>query len=157
MPADGKFRGLSRSAAIHDNDQKSHDTRAMHIEHIALWTDDIDRLIGFYVKYFGARTGRRYTNVAKGFESCFLSFDDGARIEVMKTTTLAPLASQPGAQRMGLTHLAIAVGDEAGVDALTARLRESDYAILDGPRRTGDGYYESVVLDPDGNRIEITA
>ena len=129
----------------------------MHIEHIALWTDDIDRLTGFYVAYFGARAGCRYTNAAKGFESCFLSFDGGARIEVMRSTTLQPAATEPGAQRMGWTHLAIAVGDEAGVDALTERLRNDGYAVLDGPRRTGDGYYESVVLDPDGNRVEITA
>ena len=129
----------------------------MHIEHIALWTDDIDRLAGFYAAYFGARIGQRYINVAKGFESCFLSFDSGARIELMRTTTLVPVASEPGAQRMGLTHLAMAVGDEAGVDTLTERLRHEGYPILDGPHRTGDGYYESVVLDPDGNRVEITA
>ena len=129
----------------------------MHIEHIALWTNDIDHLTGFYVTYFGARTGRRYTNAAKGFESWFLSFDDGARIEVMRTTTLQPSPIEPGALRMGWTHLAIAVGDEAGVDTLTERLRSDGYAVLDGPRRTGDGYYESVVLDPDGNRVEITA
>ena len=128
----------------------------MHIEHIALWTNDINRLIGFYATYFGARTGYRYTNAAKGFESCFLSFDDGARIEVMRSTTLQPAAAEPGAQRMGWTHLAIAVGDETGVDTLTERLRSDGYAVLDGPRRTGDGYYESVVLDPDGNRVEIT-
>ncbi len=129
----------------------------MHIEHIALWTDDIDRLTGFYAAYFGARIGQRYINAAKGFESCFLSFDSGARIELMRTTTLAPVASEPGAQRMGLTHLAITVGDEAGVDTLTKRLRHDGCPVLDGPRRTGDGYYESVVLDPDGNRVEITA
>jgi lactoylglutathione lyase len=58
---------------------------------------------------------------------------------------------------MGLTHFAISVGSEQGVDALTARLEENGFPALDGPRRTGDRYYENVVLDPDGNRIEITA
>ena len=129
----------------------------MHIDHIALWTDDIDRLTDFYATYFGASPGNRYLNAAKCFESCFLSFARGARIEVMKTTSLAPVASESGAQRMGLTHLAIAVGNEAHVDALTRRLADNGFVVLDGPRRTGDGYYESVVLDPDGNRIEITA
>ncbi len=128
-----------------------------HIEHIALWTQDIERLVSFYSGYFGATAGPPYTNPAKGFESRFLRFDNGARIELMKTTSLSPTPIAPGEQRMGLTHLAINVGSKEQVDALSKRLRTEGYAIPDGPRRTGDGYYESVVLDPDGNRIEITA
>jgi lactoylglutathione lyase len=128
----------------------------MRIEHIALWTTDIDRCGHFYATYFGAKAGTRYVNAAKGFESCFLSFPEGARIEIMKTTTLSPLIVEPGAQRMGLTHLAMSVGSEELVDELTQRLSDDGFPILDGPRRTGDGYYESVTLDPDGNRIEIT-
>lgn len=129
----------------------------MRIDHIALWTEDLERCKQFYVRYFGATAGPGYANPAKGFTSCFLSLGDGARIEAMSTTTLAPVAAEAGAQRMGWTHLAIAVGSDAGVDALTQRLRADGHPVLDGPRRTGDGYYESVVLDPDGNRIEITA
>jgi lactoylglutathione lyase len=75
----------------------------------------------------------------------------------MTTTQLAPVAIESGAQRMGLTHLAIALGSERAVDALTSKLKEAGVPVLDGPRRTGDGYYESVVLDPEGNRIEIAA
>jgi lactoylglutathione lyase len=75
----------------------------------------------------------------------------------MKTTTHAPVFIEPGAQRMGLTHFAVSLGSEALVDELTQRLKDDGYPVLDGPRRTGDGYYESVVLDPDGNRIEIAA
>jgi lactoylglutathione lyase len=127
------------------------------IEHIALWTEDLDRLAAFYAGYFGARIDSAYANPAKGFESRFLSFDGGARIELMKSTLLAPVTTVRGAQRMGLTHLAIAVGSELQVDRLTQRLRQEGFEVLDGPRRTGDGYYESVVLDPDGNRIEVTA
>ncbi|MHB8973893.1 MAG: VOC family protein [Pirellulaceae bacterium] len=74
----------------------------------------------------------------------------------MKTTTLSPLKIEPGAHRMGFTHLAVSVGSEQLVDDLTQRLRIDGFPILDGPRRTGDGCYESVTLDPDGNRIEIT-
>lgn len=129
----------------------------MRIDHVALWTHDLERCKRFYVSYFGATAGNGYVNPAKGFQSCFLSFTDGARIEVMTTTTLTPVLVDPGAQRMGLTHLALSLGSETLVDELTRRLKDDGYPVLDGPRRTGDGYYESVVLDPDGNRIEITA
>jgi len=129
----------------------------MRIEHVALWTTDLERIKQFYVSYFDAVAGTAYVNAAKGFESCFLSFSDGARIEVMKTTALSPVDIEPGTQRIGLAHIAISVGSEQHVDALTRKLRDDGFPILDGPRRTGDGYYESVTLDPDGNRIEITA
>ena len=127
----------------------------MRIEHVAIWTTDLDRCKKFYASYFGASAGPNYVNPAKGFESCFLRFADGARLEAMTTTTLSLVESPPGAQRLGLTHLAISVGSERLVDELTARLRTDGYSIVDGPRRTGDGYYESVIIDPDGNRIEI--
>lgn len=133
------------------------DDRMARVEHIALWTTDIARCKAFYASYFGATASAHYMNAAKGFESCFLSLAAGARIELMKTTTLNPLAIAPGAQRMGLTHFAVSLGSAPLVDALTQRLRDDGHQILDAPRRTGDGYYESVVLDPDGNRIEITA
>jgi lactoylglutathione lyase len=128
----------------------------MRIDHVALWTNDLERCKRFYVSYFGAIAGKGYVNPTKGFESCFLSFSEGARIEAMKTTTLTPIIVEPGAQRMGLTHFAISLGSEALVDELTQRLKNDGYPVVDGPRRTGDGYYESVVLDPDGNRIEIS-
>jgi lactoylglutathione lyase len=126
------------------------------IDHVALWTRDLARAAGFYARYFGATVGPRYENAAKGFASCFLAFEGDARLELMATTTLHPVPHEPGAQRMGLTHLAVGVGSVEQVDALTARLAADGFSVLDGPRRTGDGYYESVVLDPDGNRIEIT-
>ena len=126
------------------------------IEHVALWTEDIERLANFYAEYFGATIGAKYSNSSKGFESRFLTFQGGARLELMKTTTLRPTAYQPGVQRMGMTHLALSLGSEGRVDELTATLRAAGIAVEDGPRRTGDGYYESVVLDPDGNRLELT-
>ena len=127
------------------------------IEHVALWVRDLDASCTFYAKFFGAVPGMLYENRAKGFASRFVTFESGARLEIMTTTTLDPVAAAAGAQRMGLTHLAIAIGSEAAVDALTRQLREAGYPVLDGPRRTGDGYYESVVLDPEGNRVEIMA
>ena len=128
----------------------------MRIDHIALWTQDLERCKQFYACYFGAVVGANYVNPVKGFTSCFLSFSDGARIEVMKTTMISPIVMPPGAQRMGLTHMAISVGSAERVDELARKLIDDGFPIVDGPRRTGDGYYESVVLDPDGNRIEIT-
>lgn len=131
-------------------------TPGVRIEHVALWTDDIGRLAQFYAKYLGADVGSLYANPAKGFESRFLTFAGGARLELMRTSTLRPARYERGAQRMGLTHIAISLGAEGRVDELTRLLREDGFAVLDGPRRTGDGYYESVVLDPDGNRVELT-
>jgi lactoylglutathione lyase len=128
----------------------------MRIEHVALWTSELKRLVDFYEKYFDAAAGSAYVNAAKGFESRFLSFADGARIEVMQSSALNLSKHEPGAQRVGLAHLAVSVGSTRGVEELTARLRNDGFEIVDGPRRTGDGYFESVILDPDGNRIEIT-
>jgi lactoylglutathione lyase len=128
----------------------------VRIEHVALWTEDIERLASFYERYFGATRGSQYANPPKGFQSLFLSFDSGARIELMKTTRLMPAKHSAGAERMGLTHFAVSVGSEDKVDRLTQRIKEDGYQVVDAPRRTGDGYYESVVLDPDGNRIEVT-
>lgn len=127
------------------------------IEHVALWTDDVERLASFYSQYFGARVGPRYVNAATGFESRFLSFEGGARLELMMSSTLQPVRYGSGVQRMGLTHLAFSLGAESRVDELSAALRRDGFTVVDGPRRTGDGYYESVVLDPDGNRIELAA
>ncbi len=125
----------------------------MHIEHAALWTTDLQRLTAFYVEYFAAVAGPRYFNPRRQFESCFLSFAKGARLELMSVPELAGLAEAP---RVGLAHLAFATGSESQVDSLTVRLGSDGYQVVDEPRRTGDGYYESVVLDPDGNRVEIT-
>ena len=127
----------------------------MRIEHIAIWTTDLGRCKHFYTSYFGATAGPHYLNPAKGFESCFLSFGDGARLEAMATTSLSLAQYPPGVQRLGLTHLAISVGSDRLVDEITKRLQSDGITVVDGPRRTGDGYYESVVIDPDGNRIEI--
>lgn len=129
----------------------------IRIEHVALWTSDVDRLVAFYCTYFGATAGNRYVNPARGFESRFVSFSSGARLEIMRTTSFCPVEHDAGTQRMGLTHLALSLGSESEVNQLTERLRSDGHPVVDGPRRTGDGYFESVILDPDGNRVEICA
>jgi lactoylglutathione lyase len=126
----------------------------MYIEHIAIWTHDLERLKAFYQTYFECTAGDKYVNAEKQFESYFLTFASGARLEIMHTPDVT---SPPENTRVGYAHLALAVGSEPQVDALTARLQGDGYRIVSGPRRTGDGYYESCVLDPDGNRVEITA
>lgn len=123
------------------------------IEHIGLWVADIDAVAAFYVKYFGAQVGELYRNPRKGFESRFLTFGTGARLEVMTRHDVSQRAAN---EQLGLAHVAISVGDEATVDALAARLRGDGLIPDSGPRRTGDGYYECVVRDPEGNRVEIT-
>lgn len=126
------------------------------IEHIALWTNDLDGLCAFYADTFGAKIGTLYENKSKGFRSRFLEFEVGARIEIMATSTLALVTLPDGAQSLGITHFALSLGSEEAVNRITETLRQKGLTVLDGPRRTGDGYYESVVLDPQGNRLELT-
>ena len=127
----------------------------MRIDHLALWTFDLEKIRHFYEKYFDAKAGQKYFNPKKNFESYFLSFKDGCRLEIMQMPGIMPL-ERGEQQHTGLIHLAISVGNKSNVDALTEKLRLDGHAVVGEPRLTGDGYYESVVLDPDGNRIEIT-
>lgn len=129
----------------------------MKIEHVAMWVRDLEGMTRFYERYFGAKIGRKYHNPTKQFQSYFLTFASGARLEVMQRPDIAAHTRQtPEQEFVGYAHLAMAVGSEAAVDQLTQTLVEAGYPCIDGPRRTGDGYYESVILDPEGNRIEIT-
>ena len=128
----------------------------MKIEHIACWVNDLEKQRAFYEKYFGAKAGSLYVNPKKNFQSYFLSFATGARLELMHRPEVPANANDLHRQYVGLIHFAMAVGSREAVDALTDRLRSDGFEVLDGPRTTGDGYYESAVLDPEGNRIEIT-
>ncbi|HYC85766.1 MAG TPA: VOC family protein [Chryseosolibacter sp.] len=128
----------------------------MKIDHIAIWTRDVERLRAFYEKYFSAIAGEKYFNPRKNFQSYFLNFESGARLEVMQMPGIPDSKNDVRLQFSGLIHFAIDVGSRAVVDALTNRLRNDGYQVVGEPRTTGDGYYESVILDPDGNRIEIT-
>jgi lactoylglutathione lyase len=129
----------------------------MRIEHVALWTHDLEALRRFYEVYFGAVASGRYVNERTEFQSYFLAFASGSRLEIMQSPRVPLEAVDPLVPRRGFIHIALVVGDTAAVDALTARLAADGFRVVDGPRRTGDGYYESVVLDPDGNRLELTA
>ena len=128
----------------------------MKIEHIAIWAEDIEKLKNFYEKYFGATSNDKYTNYDKNFSSYFLSFDSGSRLEIMQMPSVPETANDPYEQFTGLIHIAISVGSVEKVDFLTSKLIQDGYEVLDGPKKTGDGYYESVVLDPEKNRVEIT-
>ena len=129
----------------------------MRIDHVAIWTADLERLRKFYERYFGALAGPKYENSRRQFASYSLGFPAGCRIELMQVPGLLPRREPPQTFAIGYAHISISVGSEREVDSLTARLRDDGFSVLDGPRRTGDDYYESVVLDPDGNRIEISA
>ncbi|EKB5971908.1 VOC family protein [Listeria monocytogenes] len=125
----------------------------MKIEHVALWTTNLEQMKQFYVTYFSATANDLYENKTKGFTSYFLSFEDGARLEIMSRTDVT---GKTTGENLGWAHIAISTGTKEAVDELTEKLRQDGFAIAGEPRMTGDGYYESVVLDPEGNRIEIT-
>ncbi len=129
----------------------------MKIEHIAIWANDIEVLKNFYIKYFNATANDKYINKTKGFSSHFLTFPDGdCRLEIMHKNDIPQTNNNAFKQFMGIIHLAISVGSQEKVKELTMQLALNGYIIVDKPRRTGDGYYESVVLDPENNRLEIT-
>ena len=128
----------------------------MRIEHIAIWTHDLEGMRSFFARYFEAQAGNKYVNRDTGFSSFFLTFSGGARLELMHREDLSGPPHRSAEQTLGFTHLAFSVGDRAAVDRLTQRLSKDGYTVLDGPRTTGDDYYESRVLGPEGNQIEIT-
>ncbi len=127
----------------------------MKIEHIAIWVANLEKMRAFYETYFNAVSGKKYVNLTKNFSSYFLSFKEGARLEIMHKPSINT-SSNPDIINTGFVHVAISVGTKQKVDSLTNELRVNGYTIAGEPRTTGDGYYESVVLDPEGNQIEIT-
>ena len=126
----------------------------MKIEHIALYVKDLEREKDFFAKYFGAAAGSLYHNPRTEFRSYFLTFSDGARLELMHRPGFQEIDN--AAARTGFIHLAFSVGSKEQVDSLTRQLKEDGFQVVSGPRTTGDGYYESCILDPEHNQIEIT-
>lgn len=126
----------------------------MRIEHVAMYVSHLEEARDFFVKYLGAKSNDGYRNPRTGFRSYFLTFDDGTRLELMNKPTMIDDAKVP--ERTGYAHIAFSVGSKEAVDTLTARLRADGYAVVRGPRTTGDGYYESCILAVEDNQIEIT-
>jgi lactoylglutathione lyase len=128
----------------------------MRIDHIAIWTKHIDKMRHFYEKYFEGKSGDKYINPRKNFESYFIEFDTGSRLELMEKLEVDSKLHDDIENYLGITHFAIATGTRSKVDQLTEQLRSDGYKIIGEPRVTGDGCYESIVLDPEGNKVEIT-
>ena len=126
----------------------------MKIEHIALYVEDLEETKNFFIKYLGAKANNGYYNPRTNFRSYFLSFEDGARLEIMQRPEMVNLPKE--ATRTGYAHIAFSVGSREKVDALTAELKADGYDVVSGPRITGDGYYESCIVAMEDNQIEIT-
>ena len=126
----------------------------MKIEHIAMYVNDPESARDFFVKYFGGVSNDGYHNEKTLFRSFFVSFDDGARLEIMSRPSMEDIAKP--ANRTGYIHIAFSVGSAEEVDRLTRQFREDGFEVLSGPRTTGDGYYESCIVGFEGNQIEIT-
>ena len=127
----------------------------MNLEHVALYVDDLEATKVFYIRHFGATANNKYHNPRSGLQTYFLTFDGGARLEIMQRPGMSPRAS--GEYPLGYTHISFKLGSVEKVDELTRELQESGCPLLNGPRMTGDGYYESVLSDPEGNLIELVA
>jgi lactoylglutathione lyase len=128
----------------------------MKIEHLAIWTTELEAMKAFYIRFFDALPNKKYFNPNKQFSSYFLSFSDGARLELMQMPGIPGNSNDIIKQYTGLIHFAISTGSKEKVETLTEAIRQAGYAVIGEPRWTGDGYYESVVTDPENNRIEIT-
>ena len=129
----------------------------MTLEHVAIWTDQLEKLKDFYVKYFGGVSNSKYTNETRQFQSYFLTFSSGARLELMSMIGIPDNTNDTiTRQHLGIIHLAFGVNTIADVDQKAIELKAAGLPILSGPRKTGDGYYEFETLDPDNNRLEVT-
>ncbi len=126
----------------------------MQIEHIAMYVNDLEATRDFFVKYFNALSNDGYHNKTTDFRSYFLTFDNGARLEIMKKTVMVD--GEKTLNRTGYIHIAFSVGSKEAVDDLTERLKADGYEVISGPRTTGDGYYESCIVGIEENQIEIT-
>jgi lactoylglutathione lyase len=127
----------------------------MTIAHTAIYTRDLERLREFYCKWFGGTAGPKYENPGKKFSSYFIRYGPGEELELMNRFELGETVRREFAA--GYAHLAFSAESEEAVENLTNRMKKDGVPVVSGPRRTGDGFYESCILDPDGNRVEITA
>ena len=126
----------------------------MKIDHIAIYVCNLEGARDFFMQYFGAKSNEGYHNKRTDFRSFSLSFDDNTRLELMTRPQLADM--EKVRERTGYAHLSFSVGSKERVDALTAQLKADGFEVVDGPRTTGDGYYECAIVGFEGNLIEIT-
>lgn len=126
----------------------------MRIEHIAMYVNDLENAKQFFERYMGAVSNTMYHNKTTNFRSYFLTFDDGARLEIMNKPVMND--SEKSMDRTGFIHIAFSVGSKEKVDLLTEQLKKDGYTVISGPRTTGDGYYESCIVAVEGNQIELT-
>jgi lactoylglutathione lyase len=128
----------------------------MKIEHLAIWCENLEIMKNFYTKYFQMVSSELYHNPSKQFTSYFLAFGENkTRIELMNSPTIIIPKDEKGKVN-GFAHFAISIGSKEEVDSLTELLRNANFTVLSNPRTTGDGYYESLICDPEGNQIEVT-
>lgn len=126
----------------------------MIIEHVAMYVNDIEKARDFFVRFLEGKSNDGYRNEKTGFRSFFISFDSGARLEIMNMPGMTD--DEKNLNRTGYAHIAFSVGSKERVDALTEQLRKAGYEVASGPRTTGDGYYESCIVALEGNQIELT-
>ena len=126
----------------------------MKIEHVALYVNDLEAARDFFVTYLEGCSNSGYHNRTTDFRSYFISFDDGARLEIMSKPEMTD--NKKSMNRTGYAHVAFSVGSKERVDELTIRLKTAGFSVISGPRTTGDGYYESCIVAIEGNQIEIT-
>lgn len=126
----------------------------MRIEHIAMYVNDLEKTKEFFIKYLKGHANSGYHNKKTDFRSFFISFDDGARLEIMNKPAMSD--ENKHLFRTGYVHIAFSVGSEENVNSLTEQLKYDGFEVISGPRTTGDGYYESCIVGIEGNQIEIT-
>ena len=126
----------------------------MKIEHVAMYVNDLEAARDFFVRFLDGNSNDGYHNQNTGFRSYFISFDDGARLELMNKPEMDD--PEKPLNRTGYAHIAFSVGSKDRVDVLTEKLRSAGFTVVSGPRTTGDGYYESCIVAIEENQIELT-
>jgi len=129
------------------------------LEHVAIWTNDLEAMKAFYCRLFSGKAGEKHqssTEFHSNFESYFLTFESGSRLELMHMPTIPNGINSNGHEAIGLTHIAFSVEAKEEVDAMSKKATDLGYPVILEPHQTGDGYYEMCILDPEGNRVEVT-
>lgn len=150
--------GLNRCREVAAENRATSSARVVRLEHVGIWTHDLESMRRFYAGVLGGVCGPLYENAQTGFRSYFVSLGEGARIELMTQPGVLPRQGPAhGQSDTGYAHIALELPDRQSVREAVAGLADAGAAMASAPRTTGDGYYEAVILDPDGNRVELLA